>query len=434
MKGELHKNGVEQTMLITDEEMLSDIDMIIDKSDQFIKSSIRNFDPYRWKTNEEKTLRRKSFIEVSSYLYAAENIEGDRIIPALSKLVVQRTNSRRYRDLLLRNSHNIRFYAAPLIYLYYRNELDVETIDMINTILSDERLWSVESFPHRMMEIWSLCQLFDCEACAFTPDDILKLSCLNNQPDIIKSDLFDAYALTHNLLYYHNFGVNHPRFPKDPAPYDVRNVVEGLILRYIGASNYDVALELTLIGVLQQQISPNLVRYVILSLSNEIDNEKVISGPDACFDPEDAITNDTEWEKNYHTNIVAGLAVRVIKRDWSLLIAESKETSINEANFIELQKLGESLHMLSRYNLIEGAQRLEEVSEPALPPGYDQYIMSAIEFLKDQKTPEDTYGFWTDEEILYLALGNDIESFNEKLVNPTTDACNNVLEKVFSSS
>lgn len=431
-------------------------------TDEWIDANAARFDPIDWETAEVRHLRRKAFTESAIYLYVADRLGDEVVARNLRELVERRVNDRRYRHVMLRNQRQFLKYAYGPAYAEDAGFLAPETANAVDSILDSRTVWATERTPYRMMDLWHFLQLYGAPVRNFELDAILPTSSLANPADVVEATVKDAYALTHDLLFYHNFGAGHEAFPDEPAPYDLEATITGLTLRFVAEGDLDLALELVLAGVLQRQIRPGLVRHVVSLALDEARSLGYVPGPDRDEDPgidrgseqssgpaetrdaaESESATDGEpsisdaeraWRKHYHTNLVAGTAARVVATEWSdFLDARADADAGREVSADEERRLGQLLHALSEYDLSSAAEQMADLAGSPVAQTYEDAFGSAVEFLRRQRAADGTFGYWEDERTLYVGKGGDDEAFRRDLLRPTAERCERALDAVEQS-
>lgn len=413
---------------------LSDIESL---ADEFLVTHTERFDPFNWSELDSRHVHRKAFTESALYAYTLEAFGDTGTATELRALVVDRTNDRRYRHLLLRNSHDFIRYSLPVGYLHVIDELDDRMAAAVDSILDSRTVWAVERTPYRQMDLWHFCQLYGYDDCPLERDSILAASCLEYPLHPIEAELEDAYAFTHDLLYYHNFGLPQSGFPDEPAPYDHADVITALILRYMADGNCDISLELLLVGVLQGQVEPELVALVTAWVRQEGRTNGYIPSPAQLpleDDREEEIESwgpaDHEWAENYHTNLVAATTTRVVKSHLEELGGDSRVEPLDETEIEGAFKLGQLLNTLTEYDLERAGKQLRDLADSPVRERFPAVFDSCVEYVGDQRTADGEFGYWTDEEAIYLALGNSRQEFVDEMVRPVSAACRRALEAV----
>lgn len=428
-------------MSLSTDETLDILDEIETKCDSWLNSRASRFDPFNWSEARNRHARRKAFNEASLYLYVSHQLGFSHDVPDIEDLVRKRVNTREYCHLMQRKPREYLKFAYAVAYLSNRDTLDPRVDGITESILDEGVVWSVERPPYRMMDLWHFCRMYDYEQDTLDSQRILENSCLQHPPNPVYSDVRQAYALTHNLLFYHNFGVPHPNFPKHPAPYDLTDVLPALLVRFVAEDDLDVALELVTVGVLQQQLSPELVWPVMSLVAKKVQEHGYVPGPEragsACGiqrgsdQPEDNPSNEDEehWKQHYHTNLVAGMTARILRDRWQNATEQSLMTTNGaDYTFEALTELGQLLVALSEYDLRTSAQLTIELADSSVARAYDTVFDTAVSFLRAQKTTDGEYGYWTDEKQLYLCRESSVSSLKNGAIAETTELCAKALE------
>lgn len=418
---------------------MDEIDPITDQlsvlADDWLQSHLSNFDPLVFDSGVTKQLYRKAFAEMAMMVYVDDELGERGRQEGFRELLVERVNDRRYYELLLRRPDQLRLYGPALAYASGLGELDQSAARAWKSALERDSAWAIERKPYALMDVSHLCRLSGHREFAPDMEKIIEFSTQCNPPNIIVSGLETAYALTHDVIFWHHLGLDHPDYPSEPAPSDANDRYRGLILRYLADGNYDIVLELVLCGVLQRALSPTTARIALQAVLNETERKGHVPGPDvsesglvsAGLDEVDAQAGldgavDAEWRKNYHTNIVASVASRIIERHWTDFCTETTREP-HDCTVEELEELGTILNTLAEYDLETGAKRLADVDDSRVADAFPSVVSDAVTFLEAQRTGNDNYGYWTDERLLFEANDDRTGSFEEDLVAPITDQC-----------
>lgn len=422
----------------------------------WLDDNVQYFDLWEWEGPKEKFWRNKAFNEVSVYLLNALDHGEHNHVPALEDLVIERANEQQFAQFMLRNQRKFHHFAYPPIYARCVDALNADVEAALEQVAENGEFWCCERIPYRLLEYCFLCRMVGVQF-KHVEDDIVEMSLLNHQPNIAISNYFDAYSLTHDVmftqydkLFYHNIDDN--IIPTTNGSYDISVVLRGLILRFMAKDNPDVALELVLSGILKKQISREMVRLVLSWVSEKTQTVDYVPGPPkgsmtALFSPKlmreeeepwrYEYKNEEEkiWARNYHTNLVAGMTARVLKRDWHKLDNWQMQHSVEEHSFRQdIMHLGQLLKSLGEYDLESGSQQMIEVAESPVTTEFSFVFQEAVDFLENQRTHDGEFGFWTEEEIIYINNDNTEESFHNKLVKPVSDSCQKALDAVESCS
>lgn len=422
-------------------------------TDEWIEDNIQYFDLFNWECPNEKFYRNKAFNEGGVYLLTGlRNGEYD-IVPKLKDLIIERVNEKRFGQILLRNPSDFHYYAYPPLYASYVDSLGRDVEIKLRQVAQQGEFWAKERLPHRYLELCYLSRIFGIHD-DYEGNTILRYSLLNNQPNIIYSDCPDAYCLTHdvmlannNLLYYNE--VEFDTTLGKPASYDVTNVIRGLILRFIAEDNPDITLELVLSGILQRQISKEMVRFVLSWIIDKTNDTDYVPGPSKESMPAPVFSQDASkeedppwkydykdeqdeiWANNYHTNIVAGMTARIIIRDFEKLGYYNMNGNIDNQSFRqEIMYLGELLKYFSNYNLEKGSKLLIELAESPVKYEFPSVFQEAVDFLENQRRNDGNFGYWSSEKNIYLNNGNSEESFQDNLIAPVSNDCRKAINKI----
>jgi hypothetical protein len=404
-------------MIMNDTESL---EATITSIDTWLDRHVDHFDPLAWMTDAKRYLRCKAVLEASLYLYVSEAV-GDAPPPNLHELVISRVNDPRYHGLLRREPGQILKYAYPFAYAKHVDQLSPDAEEALADALAEQSVLATERPPHRMLDLWHFCRMYGVQPPGPELSRIVELSSLANLPDPVTATDEDAYGLTHNIMFYHNFGAQNDAFPDSPSQYDTRAVLTGLLLRYLHAENYDIAAELLFAGVLESSLPPAVVRFATEQLIDAIDEHGVVPGPKTAeyLAETDEPDPTREWELNYHTMAVVGMTFRTLDKEWADIVSPSTthEQVVSDGDTNVLTLMGGLLHALAEYELEEAAKHLEALPSESVDLPVLQF---GLEFLQRHRREDGTFGYWTDEEAVYTSLGRTPESFHERLVHPTS--------------
>lgn len=429
--------------------------------DDWFAGFIKYVDPFNWDEIKTEAFRKKGFLELSGYLLNAHGVTGDNPLPEIHDVIVNRVNDRQFPHLMLRSPRELHHFALPFIYAYAVDEFETKTARRLEKCIEADAFWEVERVPYRQIESWFLSKCFS-EMVASGPqiydvETALENSLLNHKPHVIRSTLSDAYCLTHDVFFYDNhLGIFPELFPEDPAPYDISDELFGLILRYMAENNCDIVLELVISGVLQRQISRGMVQFVLSWILEKVEKHGHVPGPETnktvlmdlpepgegyvdqnVDETSDRWDYDNEqervWGENFHVNAVAGMTARIVARDWEKLERGSKNMHLNErSNRRDIARLGQVLKSFAEYDLKKGARRLHAMTDSGVMNKYQPLVRESVTFLRDQQCLDGSFGYWTNEEMLYTNAGNSSDSFRNEFVEPITEACEAAIKAVES--
>lgn len=428
---------------------------LISVVNSWLSDYIEYIDPKNWDDVDKHYYRKKAFAELSSYLLNARGVAGEQPLPEVQNLIVDRVNGRYFPHLLSRSPRELHHFAIPFIYCEYIDKLNESAEKQLENVVESGAFKAAERVPFRQIEYCFILKCFSHQfghtANLYEEEEALENSVLNHRPNTIRCKLPDAYCITHDIFFYDNcYGIFPEIFPDEPTPFDIDSLLRGLILRFMADGNTDIVLELVCAGVLERKISRQMIQLVLSWLFETI-TDGYVPGPK--FDKtgllrsldvvEDSMElnsdnakpgaktgrDEEEWIKNFHTNVVAGMTARIIKRDWAEIDSRPMDRSFaDESNRRDITRIGQLLQSLSDYDLLTGAQRMKRLSQSPVIVEYEAVCRDAIDFLQEQQTVEGPFGFWPKEEIMYTNSGNSFEKFHSQLRKPVSNACQDALE------
>lgn len=428
-------------------------------TDDWLDENAQYFDLFDWQGSKEKHYRTKAFNEAGIYLLNALNHEEDDAVPALEELILDRVNDRRFVQSMLRHPAKFHHFVYPPLYANYVDYLKNDVATALKQIAEQGAFWSKERLPYRYLELCYLSRTFDIEF-EHNEENILTYTLLNHQPNIVLADSFDVYSLTHDLmfshydkLFYNDLDVAGHNTPGMAASYDLANVFRGLILRFMAKDNADITLELLLTGILQKQVSRDMVRLVLSWVLEKSQTAGYVPGPPKESMPAPVLSpkvmkkkeppwkyeykdkQDETWVRNYHTNIIAGMTARVLSRHWyELDNRQMMDPRLEKYSFRrETMRLGQLLSSLADYDLDKGSQQMIELASSPVTTEFPLVFQEAVDFLEDQRAQDGRFGYWASEEIIYINKGNSQESFHNDLVDPVSETCQKALDIVEST-
>ena len=404
--------------------------------DEWLDARAGQFDPFMWKTPPERYARRKAFAEAAIYLYVAADHGQTHVTPRLRQLVLERTADPRFRELVLRNPRHFLLFSSPIVYAASQGELHPDLKEAVAKVLSGKTVWAAERVPHRMMDLWNFCMAYGYQCPVGTSDEFLRLGCVGLPLDSVEANIWDAYAITHHLMFCYNFGVRSAGFPNEALPYDLSEILLALTLRFVAEGNCDIVLELLMVSALHGQLPAGLARFVLGWVDARVKEHGNIPGPVA--DDQHRIDLDDpdfqEWYADYHTTLVAGSTMRVLDREWDRSSLQLPDTlkCASKWDSIELQQVGEALNRLHRYELPLGVSYLHEIIKSHPSTHLQGPLTSAMEFVERQRTADGLFGFFPDERTAHVLSRTDGESFDESIVVPLNEIIQGYLKSVHS--
>jgi hypothetical protein len=397
------------------------------KADSWILSNAQYFSPIDdWIDKKDRYLRRKSFAELAIYLYVADHLGDHHVCSHFDPIMSEFVNSHEFISLIKRHSKQLLLYGAAVNYVKSKGLLSKEANDAVVSVLRRKAVWAVERVPHRMLDLWNFLLVFGWDGSTIEIPSILKNSCIHFQPDVIESTLHEAYAFTHILLFYYNFGISHEDFPCELLPNDIEDVITGLVLRYCAEDNFDVVLELIYVAAMHRQLPKWLLKFALSSLCSKIEGIDIVKGPKNPNQDEfkGREANYIEWAENYHTVLVSASTFRCLAINWNNIDerVNNKIDNLTQNECASLYKCGCSFASLADYELPLGAYQTKLALQENNPLS-NKFLVLSQEFLKYQRNPDGSYGYWADEELLYCRAGGDKQEFHREIVSPVSTLC-----------
>lgn len=396
-------------------------------ADEFLCSNAAQFDPTRWTTPATRELRRKAFGELSVYLAASDTA---RLEP-LRELVYTSSNEPAVYEAFRREPRQLVPLAYPALLTAAAGALSPPAERAMTAAFDSPAAWRGEAKPNRQLHLWH-CYRAAGRTPPVTAEELLTHSSLRFDPGSIRATLEDVYDLTHVLLCYHDFGLKRSAFPDGTTEYDLTTTLRGLTLRLLAAGNYDAALEVTLVGVLEAALPRGFVGFVLREAVEAARENGYVPGPGlgataptgfdtGAFEPSDG--EEHEWATHHHTNLTAGLLAASL----SGRVERLPEVGLDHRRRAgELLTLGETLDALANYDLRGAGETLTRLHESPVVATYHGVTREACAFLESQ-SHDDGVGYWPDERHLFVNDGGDPEAFHDRFVAPTAAACDEAL-------
>jgi hypothetical protein len=415
---------------------------LVAAADDWLAEYVEVFDPLAWRDTEGIEYRRKAFSELALYLYVADEYEPDAP-EELRSLVVERGTDERFVSLLRRNPAHLPRYAPALTYLLHDGEAGPTVRSAVERALTHPAIRGGERPPNRDLDVARLAEIVDVDI-GIDATATTERSMLAAGPAISRTSGMDAYALTHDVLFCADFGVERYTL-SDLSAYDVGTTLDGFLLRFVAAGHTDLALELLACGVVTGQLSPSLVGWTLDWILDRTDVHGHVPGPESVTapptfsgtisddegaDPED-VALPREWLEDYHTNLVAGIVGRLLLHRGDRLAGDEDDTDGNDttdgstADWDDeaLSHLGAAFDAFADYDLKRGSKHVVELCDLRLPPRLYPLTDELAAFLRSQRRDDGTFGFWTDERRTFQQAGHDIDAFERGPLARTTEAC-----------
>lgn len=358
---------------------------------QWVLDKLDNFDPLQWTEKKAAYTRRKAFAELAIYAY----VQGEDLHPNIDEFITRIANHPDYHRLLRRNPRQLLLYSAPIAYVIDKGNATPATIDTLDSVLECPQVYGVERSAHRLMDLWQFLTLVDRRPEWLTAEGVLKLSALAHSPSAFDCTLSEAYALTHDVLFLKNFGVEDPRFA-DAGPWIMDPLHSALMIaRFMAEGNSDIVLELLMcLGMMDQLHGEDAKMVLDWALSRNADQQFIV-GP--SFDPDAELAYsglDQEWVTNYHTTLVGLSTITLAKRGhWAAQTSPEKLLPDKAKEAIEW---GEMMRAFNSYEIPKALAILDS-NDPS--SAFSRKTADAArDYLARLDDSETGFvGFWTDE-------------------------------------
>ena len=420
---------------ITDDSAPFLIDSMISAADDWLDERAAQFNPFDWESADERYARRKAFAEAAIYLNVAAAHGDTDAAPRLHDLVLEHVLSPDYAELVRRYPRHFLLFSSPIVYAAWQGELTPKLASAVDEVLSGKTVWSTERPPHRMMDLWNFCSAYGRSSLLGPVEGLMSLGAAGLPLDPIEANLRDAYGLTHNLMFLYNFGVLDGSVPEVPTEIeDIGDNLEScltlLTLRFIAENNFDVALELIMVGALQRRLPRGLLRLVLGWLDAAVKSHGGIPGPNQDENFQLAVEDPDfqSWYGDYHTTLVVASTLRTLRRDWDVLDERLSKVSTENWNPVVAQRVGESLNRLHRYELPLGIAQLQELVPMQESEPVAMALDAAVPFISKQRNDNGHFGLFTDERRAHDHVIASEESFESIMVQPVSELATQFLE------
>ena len=391
-------------------------------ADDWIAARLLHFDPFVWASREERYIRRKAFAELSLYCMVRQHFgKDDDQQRYISSFVIERVNEPGFADLVMRGPRQFLLYSAAALYAHLRNELAPASGRAVDAVLAGDTVWGCERPPHRMLDLWHfLVGYGDARASRMDRDLIVATSCLRFPPDPVDCILSEAYALTHNLLFLHNFGCGGPGYLNCPSGYRISDVMQTQIVRWLAEPNFDIVFELVMTGVLEDAVSPDLVAYTIKRQTEAVTRDGFVRGPRPpksdplpvpAIEPAEA-GSFSDWSLHYHTNLVVASTMRVLHARWNSTATSSSLLDLPDDEVMGV--LSRIFSDLAAYELLTAAAGITEISDSGRNSTVNRCLEIAREYIARQRRESGLYGYYLDEAKLHAGTPRSDEAARQK--------------------
>jgi hypothetical protein len=411
---------------------LDRLDRLDDLACDWLEANADRFDPLpaEWRSAGDLAVRRKAFGELAVLLHVVERLGGRRL-PRLDATFETAVRDPQYAALLRRHPDEVLLYAPAFAVAAARGLLDDAGRAALAAVLADPVVRGTERTPFRALDLWHLGLLAgECDP-TVDPAALLRSGCLGRPFDPVGADRMDAYALTHSLLFAHNFGVPHDSLPTvPPTDFDLDDALSGLLLRSLATNDTDLALELLAAAAVERRVAPELAG-LVLDWTLAVSDDHVPAPGAVASDPAETDDDHRVWKRDYHTNLVAVLAARLLREAWHGTHDRRGRIPSPPPERVEaLLRLGAALAALHEYRLEDGAALLADLAGTSVAAAYRGVLDAAVSYLERQRRPDGTVGFWADERRLYVAGGGTAAEFDRRFVRPASAVCEAALGAV----
>lgn len=361
------------------------------KAEVWVRSKLTNFDPLEWTEKKAAYTRRKAFAELAIYAY----VMGDDIDPVIEQFITDIANHPDYHRLLLRNPRQLLLYSAPLAYVINRDTASKATRSVVADAISRPQVFAVERSAHRLMDLWQFLSLVDARPKWLSASQILDTSALAHPPTSFDCTLSEAYALTHDVLFLKNFGVDDARLAESISHQLDTSSCALTVARFIAEGNSDITLELLMCLGMMGQLNGNDCKLVLDWIIQRNGDKAFICGPRFDPDAEMAYSGlDAEWVANYHTTLVGLSTLTLCQRGrWADQIAPPELFATDIEDVI---KWGGVVQALNQYEIPKALALIESIDHRSMFGS--KVVQEVTSYLKDITDAETGFiGYWTDE-------------------------------------
>ncbi len=317
--------------------------------DSWIGDHLEFFNPVVWNVPEERSVRRKAFGELSTYLCFRAWC-GFAAPPKLHEFVVDIANSKAFLALLYGRPSEFLVFASALSYPAEAKALQAGTRQALQEMAAEPAVRATERPPHRHLDYISCCRtvLEDPTYGADLSGTVFELSILSNPLLAGCISREDAYAFTHSVFFATNFGRDLSVFRERPRLVPNVDDVDALICRAVFERDLDLALELaTSRMIVSDADSPALSWCVDKALHAVATTGHLPAPPGLQIENRTAFAKAfCEWLERYHTMIVLGFTL-------AYGLGHKREFHATFANAENLSRFGGILSATYRANVYE---------------------------------------------------------------------------------
>ncbi|MEZ3145481.1 hypothetical protein [Halobaculum sp. MBLA0143] len=408
-------------------------------TDCWLGENAARFDPLVGQSRRRE-VRQKAFCELAMYLDSSF-AHGDDGPAACRQLLTERATTPDYYRQFLRHPRQFPHLAYPLAALSRQDDLPARVERLFERTATLSAARQPGRPVSRQLDYWHTCLVYGIRPDDFDPQALLEHGYTSCRINAVDADIGAAYGITHELLFYHNLGNDRAEFPDEPLSYEAPDTILGLLFRFLAEDHVDAVVELLFVGVLQRQVPPGLVRYVLGWLADRVGGDGALRFPTddplelrtyTGVNPELWEDNEVGWRCHYHPTIVFGMLCRTVARDWHQIRRESPARNItHDAVDDQLDTLGTALSALADYSLERGSEALAELADTPIVSVYDDVVDHGVEFLQRQLYGQFP-GSWVDERGQFTDGDRTREAFRREILDPLDDRIETTLEAVRS--
>ncbi len=211
-----------------------------------------------------------------------------------------------YRHLLVRNGDFVNFYGLPYAALVTMGE-DGSAGRLVRAVIrSGVPLWT-ERPPHRRLDVLFFLRVLGISV-GNGPDEVLSLSSLVSDPNVLLVTEQESYAMAHTAMYATEFGQRRAVWP-DIDLSDVRDLLDVLLRRAVATGRVDLAAELLCgaLSVCDGRVAVDLAPFLDLLESSRREDGSWPRYAEERSGPEN-------WPRSHHATLVVALALTMVRR------------------------------------------------------------------------------------------------------------------------
>lgn len=340
-------------------------------------SNIEYFNPLKWVSAEERYVRRKSFSELSMYLYILR-LHSRPINQKIRQFVLDICSSNSYAALAISKPSAFNVLLASFLYPHFEKTINTKTRFLLSEYCNEPSLSLMERVPYRYLDWDYCCKVLDLKKDLSLQKNALSLSCLRGRPvaGLINDD--DAYAITHSIFYLRNFGAPVAMTSETQRFFNknLKNDIDAVTCRYLHEQNMDVALELAASQFICHGRSSKISAYASLCANDQIRSIGFLSVPPPSYilQLSDVSESFRAWAERYHPLLVAAINNAIADNG-------AIEVGIDSSEIAAINSYGELLSAISVGDVYETCIGLAKTQSTENLPSYHYQIMPAMRLL-----------------------------------------------------